>query len=45
LLLFSLLACDTFMAYRLVFKRNTALVHTDTAQAATKNVALAKEAV
>jgi general nucleoside transport system permease protein len=39
LLLFSLLACDTFMAYRLVFKRNTALVHTDTAQAATKNVA------
>jgi general nucleoside transport system permease protein len=45
LLLFSLLACDTFMAYRLVFKRNTALVHTDTAQEATKNVALPKEAV
>jgi general nucleoside transport system permease protein len=45
LLLFSLLACDTFMAYRLVFKRNTALVHTDTAQAATKNVALPKGAV
>jgi general nucleoside transport system permease protein len=45
LLLFSLLACDTFMAYRFVFKRNTALVHTDNEQAATKNVALAKEAV
>jgi general nucleoside transport system permease protein len=39
LLLFSLLACDTLMAYRLVFKRKTALTHVDIAQAATKNIA------